>query len=95
MKYPKIWLIIISAIAASTALAGFKSENWEVPAGLPEYEVYWAIDGSTIEVEKLGEVKYIGIVTPNAGDSFTEPEPFGREALEANRRLVEGKKSPA
>ena len=92
MKSPKIWLFIIFLTAASSALAGFQSESWEVPPGLPEYEVYWAIDGNTIEVEGLGEVKYIGIVTPKLGDGFTDPEPFGSEAKEVNRRLVEGKK---
>lgn len=79
-------------MAVSSALAGFQSESWEVPPGLADYEVYWAIDGNTIEVEGLGEVKYIGVVTPKLRDGFTEPEPFGLEAWEANRRLVEGKK---
>jgi micrococcal nuclease len=92
MKSPKIWVVIIFLTAVSSALAGFQSENWEVPPGLTEYEVYWAINGNTIEVEGLGEVKYIGVVTPKIGDGFTEPEPFGPEAWEANRSLVEGKK---
>lgn len=40
-------------------------------------------------------MRYIGIDTPEtrrrAGDRWVEdPEPFGREASEANRRLVEG-----
>lgn len=92
MKSPKIWLLIIFLTAASSALAGFQSESWEVLPGLPEYEVYWAIDGNTIEVEGLGEVKYIGVVTPKLGKGLADPEPFALEAWEANRCLVEGKK---
>lgn len=84
MKSPKIWLLIIFLTAASSALAGFQSESWEVLPGLPEYEVYWAIDGNTIEVEGLGEVKYIGVVTPKLRKGLADPEPFALEAWEAN-----------
>lgn len=49
------------------------------------------IDGDTIEVETQGQtytVRYIGIDTP---ETRGEVEPYGQEATEANRRLVEGK----
>lgn len=91
VKNRKIWSIIIFLMVTASALAGFQSESWVVLPGLPEYEVYRAIDGNTIEVEGLGEVKYIGVVTPKLGKGLADPEPFALEAWEANRCLVEGK----
>lgn len=46
------------------------------------------IDGDTIVISSGEHVRYIGIDTPEMG---SEPEPFAREAMEANRELVEGK----
>ncbi len=46
------------------------------------------IDGDTIVIEGGYRVRYIGIDTPEIHDGV---EPFGTEALEANRQLVEGK----
>ncbi len=46
------------------------------------------IDGDTIRVEGGYRVRYIGIDTP---EIYPELETYGMEALEANRRLVEGK----
>ena len=46
------------------------------------------IDGDTITVEGGYRVRYIGIDTPEV---YPQSEAFGREALRANRRLVEGK----
>ncbi len=43
------------------------------------------IDGDTIEVEGGRKVRYIGIDCPDKG------KPYGKEALAANRELVEGK----
>ncbi|MEW6033688.1 MAG: thermonuclease family protein [Chloroflexota bacterium] len=43
------------------------------------------IDGDTIVISGGATVRYIGIDTPERG------EPYYQEALEANRRLVEGK----
>lgn len=56
-----------------------------------EYRVLRVIDGDTIEVEKLGKVRYIGVNTPETKHPSRGPEPFGREAYEANKRLVENK----
>ncbi len=44
------------------------------------------IDGDTIEIEGGYHVRYIGIDTPEIGELYY------REAAEANRNLVEGKK---
>ena len=55
------------------------------------------IDGDTIRLASGELVRYIGVDTPETrrrvGDRWVEdPEPFGREAAEANRRWVEGKR---
>lgn len=66
-------------------------------AELPqEAAVRRVIDGDTIELRDGRLVRYIGIDTPEVrrriGDRWVEdPQPFGREAREANRRWVEGR----
>ena len=47
------------------------------------------IDGDTITIEGGQQVRYIGIDTP---ETYPEPQDFGIEAWQANRRLVEGKR---
>ena len=47
------------------------------------------IDGDTIIIGSGQKVRYIGIDTPEVQP---EPEAYGMEAWNANRRLVEGKK---
>jgi micrococcal nuclease len=54
------------------------------------------IDGDTLELADGRLVRYIGIDTPEVrrldGDEWVlDPEPFSREAAEANRKLVEGR----
>ena len=51
-------------------------------------EVIRVIDGDTITIEGGERVRYIGIDTP---EIHPHPEPYGIEAWQANRRLVEGK----
>jgi micrococcal nuclease len=67
-----------------------------VTACIPAQEAQQAtvtriVDGDTIHVAINGQdytVRYIGINTP---EDTTKIEPFGQEATEANRALVEGK----
>lgn len=50
-------------------------------------------DGDTIHVrieDRDERVRYIGVDTPETEHSPRGPQPFGEEASEANRRLVEG-----
>ena len=47
------------------------------------------IDGDTIVIEGDYRVRYIGI---NAPEVHPQPEAYGIEAWQANRRLVEGKR---
>lgn len=51
-----------------------------------EFVVSRAIDGDTIELDDGTKIRYIGINTPEV------EQPGGKEATEANRALVEGKK---
>ncbi len=56
------------------------------------------IDGDTVELAGGQLVRYIGIDAPEThrregGRWVDDSEPFGREATEANRRLVEGKRT--
>jgi micrococcal nuclease len=62
----------------------------ELPRSLTGPVVY-VVDGDTIDVALDGRrVRYIGINTPETKHPEKGVEPFGPEAAEANRRLVEG-----
>jgi micrococcal nuclease len=55
------------------------------------------IDGDTIELSDGQLVRYIGVDTPEVrrqhhGQWIRDPEPFGEEAAEENRRLAEGRR---
>ena len=58
-------------------------------------QVFRVIDGDTVEVCCVfGDqivVHYIGIDTPETHHPMMGVEPFGKEAAEANRKLVDGK----
>jgi Protein of unknown function (DUF4236)/Staphylococcal nuclease homologue len=66
-----------------------------VPAIEPtvQAQVFRAIDGDTIQV-RIGDrtelVRYIGIDTPKLHHPTRGRQPFGEQALAANRALVEG-----
>jgi endonuclease YncB( thermonuclease family) len=64
-------------------------------ADLATVQVVRVIDGDTIRVCCVfGDrvtVRYIGIDTPETKHPTKEVEPYGTEASEANRKLVEGK----
>lgn len=50
------------------------------------------IDGDTVEIKSGELVRYIGIDAPETEYSRKkQPQAFGKEATEANRKLVEGK----
>lgn len=62
--------------------------------GLVEAQVIRVVDGDTINVLIDGDeyrLRYIGIDTPELNHPTRGLEPFGPEATEANRELVEGK----
>jgi len=49
------------------------------------------IDGDTIEIEGGKKIRYIGINTPELHDPRKPIQCYGKEAMEENKRLVEGK----
>ena len=78
---------------AIVAAVGFLS----CAQSLPDHaKVLRVIDGDTIELADGRLVRYIGIDTPEfrrrEGSRWVvDPEPFSREAMQANQRLVGGK----
>jgi micrococcal nuclease len=50
------------------------------------------LDGDTVELTDGRRVRYIGIDAPEIAHEHKKAECFGREALEANKRLVWGKR---
>ncbi len=58
-------------------------------------KVVRVVDGDTIQVCCIGwkreKVRYIGVVTPETHHPMRGVEPYGMEASEANRKLVDGK----
>ena len=58
-------------------------------------QVVRVIDGDTIQICCIfgdrEKVRYIGINTPEIHHPMKGIEPFGKEAAEANRKLVDGK----
>ena len=76
----KGWLAIALALVLILLATGCTSVNENAVL------VTRIIDGDTIEIEGGYRVRYIGIDTPEKGESYYW------EALRANRDLVEGKK---
>lgn len=56
------------------------------------YQVTKVIDGDTIKLANGEKVRYIGIDTPETKHPKKAVQYFGKEAYEANKKLVEGKK---
>ena len=65
------------------------------PGEALEGTVVRVVDGDTIHVklwERVEKVRYIGVNTPEVHHPTKGEEPGGREAMEANRRLVAGRR---
>jgi len=89
------WLLAIILLSLSLCGCSLTPEQPKVPPSIPhpsppieQVEVLYVFDGDTITIEGGYRVRYIGIDTP---EIHPELEPYGIEALEANRKLVEGK----
>ncbi len=67
----------------------------EPPKSVLSAQVVRVIDGDTIQVCCIfgdrEKVRYIGVDTPETHHPMKGIEPFGKEASEANRKLVDGK----
>jgi endonuclease YncB( thermonuclease family) len=73
---------------AATPLSGGSCNPFRQSGERVRAEVSRVIDGDTIVVGGGARVRYVGVDTPEVGE---DPEPFGPEATELNRRLVEGR----
>lgn len=86
-------LIIIVTAAIAVSRVGFPIFGWgEADANVAR--VVRVVDGDTIKVTVGGKevtVRYIGINTPETVDPRRPVQPFGKEASERNKNLVEGK----
>lgn len=60
--------------------------------GINIYKVKRIVDGDTIVLNNDKRVRYIGIDTPETKHPRKGIEYFGKEASEANKKLVEGKR---
>jgi len=95
LKKRTLWLFLALAwfvLGLDTLSWGsLESTGWTVPSHSPRYTVTRIIDGDTIEVAKLGKVRYIGINTPELSHPKLGIELLAAEACEMNKRLVLGK----
>lgn len=83
--------IVVLALVLAVPAFALQSENMPPPAGVVPAKVIRVVDGDTIEVEKYGKVRYIGIDTPETVKPSTPVQPFGPEASAENKKLVAGK----
>lgn len=85
-------LLILIAAVALARLGLLPSQS--AAGGDSGIKVVRVVDGDTIHVLIGGRdhtVRYIGIDTPETVDPRRPVQPFGKEATERNRQLVEGK----
>jgi micrococcal nuclease len=79
--------IIISKIVASANMG-----KWNVPKGLKKYKIVRVIDGDTIVVAKLGNIRLIGVNTPESKvNRMTGEQYYGEKASRFAKKLLEGK----
>jgi micrococcal nuclease len=97
----RVLLALLVAAGAASGIIPYQSAPREAPRAsqdrLPDSaRVARVIDGDTVELAGGERLRYIGVNTPESrrkrgGRWVEEPEPFGRDATEANRRLVDGR----
>lgn len=88
------WKLLVIGISIVLAAFGLKDKRVPLATVVPNdmavdevIVVKRVIDGDTIELEGGQKARYIGINSPE----LSEDSCFGKEALEKNRQLVEGK----
>ncbi len=80
MKRPLYLLVLFLVLVATSC-----------PARKETHYVRWVIDGDTVVLENGQKVRYASINAPEIPHEDEPGEPFGREALKANIRLVKKK----
>lgn len=88
--------ILVLLVLVVSATAASRLGLLQLPGGAtqPQTHVVRVVDGDTIRVSLQGReitVRYIGIDTPESVDPRRPVQPFGKEAAQRNRELVEGK----
>jgi micrococcal nuclease len=99
MKKPLIFMLIILVLALPGCQVFTSSIDNTQPdpinsGNVIDAQVVRVVDGDTIIVNVEGQeyrVRYIGIDTPETVHPTKPVEPFGKEASEMNKQLVEGK----
>ena len=81
----RFWLVGL-AVALAITLPANKTNAQDT------FLVTKVIDGDTIQLENGEKVRYIGINTPETHHPTKGIEPYGKEAEEVNKKLVEGKR---
>lgn len=92
-------VVSTAAAARSLSVTSVPSSSVPSPSTLATTarelaSVLSVIDGDTIRVSiagRIATVRYIGVDSPETVDPNRPIEPYGKEASEANRRLIEGR----
>ncbi len=98
IKNKTISVLIIASIAILFSISRFLQAPSAVTRDFKkELYVLRVIDGDTVELSNGQMLRYIGIDTPEVHDKIGStwsynPRPYGKEAMEFNRKLVGGKK---
>jgi len=90
--HPSVALLLATGFALLPAIVHSNDHSTKPPISA---RVVRVIDGDTIEVCCIGwkreSIRYIGINTPETRHATKGVEAYGKEAAEANARLVSGK----
>ncbi|MFA9398327.1 MAG: thermonuclease family protein [Clostridiaceae bacterium] len=83
-------IILLLVIVSGYSISNNKdNETSEIPG--TRVKVIRVIDGDTIEIENKQKVRFIGIDTPETVKSNTEVQPYGKEASDFTKKMLEGK----
>ncbi|MDO8729785.1 MAG: thermonuclease family protein [Candidatus Omnitrophota bacterium] len=88
IKKLPVWAVVVLLCAAALARAVELQSDQTITAAV----VQRAIDGDTVVLVGGERVRYIGVDTPELHHPKKKVQPYAREAMEFNRRLVEGQK---
>ena len=89
LKKLPVWAVAVTLCAVALARAVDQQvEQPQITAAVVER----VVDGDTVVLVGGERVRYIGVDTPELHHPKKNVQPYAREAMEFNRRLVEGQK---